>query len=275
MFPVLMSVFSSVFVSVAWAAPEGAAANGVADMIWNAGPMVKLVLLLLVGLSLACWGVVLVKVKLFRRAERQSEDFYEMYRQKKNFGLLYRESQLLSESYLAQVFRAGYAEWGRLTKTLETVNAAADVALSGPDEALSTVEKAMEGAMLLETRRLERFLPLLATTGNTAPFIGLFGTVWGIMTSFHHIGLKGAANLAVVAPGISEALVATAIGLFAAIPAVIFFNYFMNRIQAIQGQMQYFAGDFYTVLKREWLRRTAVPAKNGASETPAVLRTTG
>lgn len=274
MLAVLLSVFSSLLASVVWAAPDGGAANGVADMIWNAGPMVKLVLLLLVGLSLACWGVVLVKVKLFRRAERQSEDFYEMYRQKKNFGLLYRESQLLTESYLAQVFRAGYAEWGRLTKTLETVNAA-DAALSGPDEALSTVEKAMEGAMLLETRRLERFLPLLATTGNTAPFIGLFGTVWGIMTSFHHIGLKGAANLAVVAPGISEALVATAIGLFAAIPAVIFFNYFMNRIQAIQGQMQYFAGDFYTVLKREWLRRTAVPAKNGSSETPAVLRTTG
>lgn len=271
---VSLSVFSLGLVSESWAAPDGGASNGVADMIWNAGPMVKLVLLLLVGLSLACWGVVLVKFKLFRRAERQSEDFYEMYRQKKNFGLLYRESQLLTESYLAQVFRAGYAEWGRLTKTLETAGAA-EMPLSGADEVLSSVEKAMEGAILLETRRLERFLPLLATTGNTAPFIGLFGTVWGIMTSFHHIGLKGAANLAVVAPGISEALVATAIGLFAAIPAVIFFNYFMNRIQAVQGHMQYFASDFYTVLKREWLRRLAASSKNGSSETSAVLRTTG
>lgn len=269
---ITLSAFLPMLVSVAWAAPDpGAATNGVTDMIWNAGPMVKLVLLLLVGMSLACWGVVLVKFKLLRRAERQSEDFYELYRQKKNFTQLYRESQVLADSYLAQVFRSGFTEWGRVTKTLEALGSS-DTALG--EEALSTVAKAMEGAMLLETRRLERFLPLLATTGNTAPFIGLFGTVWGIMTSFHHIGLKGAANLAVVAPGISEALVATAIGLFAAIPAVIFFNYFMNRIQAIQGQMQYFAGDLYTVLKREWLRRTALPTKNGAEESAAVLRTT-
>ena len=268
-----LSGIPMVMASIAWAAPDAPAANGVTEMIWNAGPMVKMVLLLLVAMSLACWGVVLVKFKLFRRAERQSEDFYELYRQKKNFALLYRESQALTESYLAQVFRSGFTEWGRVTKTLEAVGWV-DAAASSGGETLSTVEKAMEGAILLEVRRLERFLPLLATTGNTAPFIGLFGTVWGIMTSFHHIGLKGAANLAVVAPGISEALVATAIGLFAAIPAVIFFNYFMNRIQAIQSQMQYFAGDLYTVLKREWLRRTTQPAKNGTEESPAVVRTT-
>lgn len=270
---VFLTMVSPVWVTVALAAPEAGAANGVTDMIWNAGPMVKLVLLALVAMSLGCWGVVLVKFKLFRRAEKQSEDFYELYRQKKSFGLLYRESQALGESYLAQVFRSGYTEWGRVTRMLESLGSVEPAAWSG-EEALSTVEKAMEGAMLLEVRRLERFLPLLATTGNTAPFIGLFGTVWGIMTSFHHIGLKGAANLAVVAPGISEALVATAIGLFAAIPAVIFFNYFMNRIQAIQGQMQYFAGDFYTVLKREWVRRSVVHSKEGLEESPAVIRTT-
>ncbi|ROR01490.1 protein TolQ [Desulfosoma caldarium] len=269
---VVTTVFSPMLVTVALAAPKAGVSNGVADMIWNAGPMVKLVLLTLVIMSLACWGVVLVKFKVFRRAERQSEDFYELYRKKKNFGLLYRESQALSDSYLAQVFRAGYTEWGRVTKFLESLGSAEPAAWNG-EEALSTVEKAMEGAMLLEVRRLERFLSLLATTGNTAPFIGLFGTVWGIMTSFHHIGLKGAANLAVVAPGISEALVATAIGLFAAIPAVIFFNYFMNRIQAIQGQMQYFAGDLYTVLKREWMRRSAAQAKEVVEESPAVVRT--
>ncbi len=267
-----LTAFVPVMVSVLAAASKADAANGVTDMIWNAGPMVKLVMLILVCMSLACWGVVLLKFKLFRRAEKQSEDFYELYRQRKNFGVLYRESQLLSESYLAQVFRSGYTEWGRVTKILESLASVEPGACDG-EEALSTVEKAMEGAMLLETRRLERFLPLLATTGNTAPFIGLFGTVWGIMTSFHQIGLKGAANLAVVAPGISEALVATAIGLFAAIPAVIFFNYFMNRIQAIQGQMQYFAGDLYAVLKREWVRRSLMQSKENAEEAPAVVRT--
>lgn len=108
---------------------------------------------------------------------------------------------------------------------------------------------------MAERQRLERFLPLLATTGSTAPFIGLFGTVWGIMTSFQEIGLKGAANLAVVAPGISEALVATAMGLAAAIPAVVAYNHFSNRIRMLENEMSHFSADFLNMLKRDLMRR--------------------
>ena len=96
--------------------------------------------------------------------------------------------------------------------------------------------------------------PFLATTGNTAPFIGLFGTVWGIMNSFHGIGLRGSASLAVVAPGISEALVATAAGLAAAIPAVIAFNYFMNKIRIVETEMQSFSADFLNIIERDIIR---------------------
>ncbi|SMC18074.1 Cell division and transport-associated protein TolQ [Desulfacinum hydrothermale DSM 13146] len=266
-----LALLPTVLTTVALASPYQRAGNGVSDMIRHAGPLVKVVLLLLLVMSLVCWGIALVKWRLFRRAEKQSEQFYELYRQKKNFANLYRESQLLDESYLAQVFRSGYVEWSRLSKTLEVGNPG-EGALNGVEDALETVERTMEGSMLLERRRLERFLPFLATTGNTAPFIGLFGTVWGIMTSFQEIGLKGAANLAVVAPGISEALVATAVGLTAAIPAVVFYNHFINKVQGIDGQMRYFASDFYSLMKREWMRRSYYGAR-AAEESPAGERT--
>ena len=109
--------------------------------------------------------------------------------------------------------------------------------------------------MTAERHRLESFLPLLATTGSTAPFIGLFGTVWGIMTSFHEIGLKGAANLAVVAPGISEALIATAIGLVAAIPAVVGYNHFSTKIRGIENEMSHFSADYLNMLKSDLMRK--------------------
>ena len=101
---------------------------------------------------------------------------------------------------------------------------------------------------------MTQMVPFLATTGNTAPFIGLFGTVWGIMNSFHNIGMKGSANLAVVAPGISEALVATAAGLAAAIPAVIAFNFFMSKIRVVESELQSFSADFLNIIERDILR---------------------
>ncbi len=265
------TMVASVFLGTAWAAPYQRVGNGVTDMIRHAGPMVKFVLLILLLFSLACWGIVLMKFRLFRKAERQSEEFYEQYRQKKNFAALYRESQLFEESYLAQIFRSGYMEWSRLAKTLE-VGQTGEGVVGHLEDLLETVERSMSGTMLMERRRLERFLPILATTGNTAPFIGLFGTVWGIMTSFQEIGLKGAANLAVVAPGISEALVATAVGLAAAIPAVIFYNHYVNKIQVIDGQMRYFAADLYNLMKREWLRRSQLGTKAAPASVEAVRR---
>ncbi|MEM5790314.1 MAG: protein TolQ, partial [Syntrophobacteraceae bacterium] len=223
------------------------------DMIFNAGPMVKFVLLVLLGLSVACWCVILIKYRVIRRANRESERFIDLFRQRKNYTALYRDSEPLENSHLAQIYRMGYAELSRLGKSLETRNL---LELSGnPEMLLENVERAIHGGMTSERQRFERFLPLLATTGSTAPFIGLFGTVWGIMTSFQEIGLKGAANLAVVAPGISEALVATAIGLAAAIPAVVGYNHFATRIRVLDNEMSHFSSDLLNMLKRDLMRK--------------------
>jgi len=227
--------------------------NGVFDMVRHAGPMVKFVLLALLLLSIGCWCVIALKLRLIRRARRESNQFIDLFRERKNYAVLYRDVQPLEDSHLAQVFRTGYVELNRLSKSLETKSL--QEARVNPEILLENVDRAMLGAITSETQRFERFLPLLATTGSTAPFIGLYGTVWGIMTSFQEIGLKGAANLAVVAPGISEALVATAMGLAAAIPAVVAYNHFSNRIRLLEGEMSHFAADFLNMLKRDLMRR--------------------
>jgi biopolymer transport protein TolQ len=228
-------------------------ANGIMDMVAHAGPMVKFVLLALLGLSIGCWVVILLKFRLFRRARNESDQFIDLFRQRKNYAALYRDCQILGDSHLVQLFKVGYEELNRLSKSLETKNL--QEIKGNPDILLDSLDRAIQGAMMAERQRLERFLPLLATTGSTAPFIGLFGTVWGIMTSFQEIGIKGAANLAVVAPGISEALVATAMGLAAAIPAVVAFNHFSNRIRMMENEMNHFSADFVNMLKRDVMRR--------------------
>lgn len=234
-------------------APYQREANGILDMVGHAGPMVKFVLIALLALSIACWCVVLMKFKLFRRARKESDQFVDLFRQRKNYAVLYRDSQILGDSHIVQIFRLGYEELNRLSKSLETKNL--QETRVNPKILLESVDRAIQGATMAERQRLERFLPLLATTGSTAPFIGLFGTVWGIMTSFQEIGLKGAANLAVVAPGISEALVATAMGLAAAIPAVVGYNHFSNRIRMMENEMNHFSSDFLNMLKRDLMRR--------------------
>jgi len=249
----LFSMLSGIVYAAPEAVPYQRTGDSVIDMILNAGPMVKFILLILLGLSMACWCVILIKYLLIRRAHRESEQFFELFRQRKNYAALYRDSEPLENSHLAQIYRAGYAELSRLGKSLDTRNL---LELSGnPEILLENVERAINGGITSERQRFERFLPLLATTGSTAPFIGLFGTVWGIMTSFQEIGLKGAANLAVVAPGISEALVATAIGLAAAIPAVVGYNHFATRIRVIENEMSHFSSDLLNMLKRDLIRK--------------------
>jgi biopolymer transport protein TolQ len=242
--------------------------NGVMDMIWQAGPMVKAILLVLLLLSVACWAVIFIKFRLLRRARNESAQFMELYWNRKSFPSLYRDSKPLEDSHLSQVFQIGYEELIRLNKYMDRMGD--EDSRVDPEALLESVDRAMRGAMLAEGQRLERFVPLLATTGNTAPFIGLFGTVWGIMTSFQEIGLKGTANLAVVAPGISEALIATAIGLATAIPAVVAFNHFSNKLRQIESEMSNFCADFLNIVKRDLLRRQApkpegLPLAGGAA----------
>ncbi len=235
------------------AAPYQRGGDGVFDMIRHAGPMVQFILLLLVSLSVACWCVTFLKFRLFHRVRKESDVFIDMFRQRKSFAGLYKDTQMLDDSHLAQIFRVGFTELNRLNKSMDVKNIQ-EIRLH-PEILLENVERAMRGALATESQRLEQFVPLLATTGSTAPFVGLFGTVWGIMASFQEIGSKGSASLAVVAPGISEALIATAIGLAAAIPAVIAYNYLTNRVRTLENDMNYFLSDFLNLLKRDIMRR--------------------
>ncbi len=251
-------MFTHFLTATAYAAPvlQGApvqSGDSVIDMIMTAGPMVKGVLSVLLGLSVACWSVIVVKFRLIRRANRESAEFMALFRQRKNYSALYRDSEKLSDSHLAEIFRVGYAELSRVGKSMDSRNM--QELSTNPEVLLENVERAIQGGMTAERQRLKSFLPLLATTGSTAPFIGLFGTVWGIMTSFHEIGLRGAANLAVVAPGISEALIATAIGLLAAIPAVVGYNHFSTKVRGFENEMSHFAADYLNMLKRDLMRK--------------------
>jgi biopolymer transport protein TolQ len=238
---------TAAYAASGFSAPYQRSEDTVMDMILNAGPMVKFVLVILMSLSIACWCVIVLKYRLIRRANRESGEFISLFRQRKNYSALYRDSERLSDSHLAEIFRVGYAELSRLGKSLETRNVLE--LSSNPEILLENVDRAILGGTTAERQRLERFLPLLATTGSTAPFIGLFGTVWGIMTSFQQIGVKGAANLAVVAP------VATAIGLGAAIPAVVAYNHFSTKIRGIENEMSHFAADYLNMLKRDLMRK--------------------
>ncbi|QCQ22822.1 protein TolQ [Desulfoglaeba alkanexedens] len=258
---------STLQTATAVAAPYERIGNGVGDMIWHAGPVVKFVMLLLFAMSLACWCVIFMKLRYLQKVRRETDRFLDLYEQRKNFSAVYRETQTMEYSPMAQIFRRGYMEWMRSAKMLGSQNVAEGPLAGGV--LFESVERAVDGVLLEERQRMERFVPFLATTGSSAPFIGLFGTVWGIMTSFQDIGLKGAANLAVVAPGISEALVATAMGLVAAIPAVIAYNHFVNRFRVLENEMQHFASDFLNLMKREWYRRAA-PARAEGETARAV-----
>lgn len=180
----------------------------VLTLIFKAGPVVKIVLLILLLFSVFSWAIIFYKFRLLSKVEKESKEFYEAFLKGKQWDALYKSTKRFTVSPLANLFRAAYS-----------------IEDAGIDEIRSTLKK-IESS---ETARLEKYLTFLATTGSTTPFIGLFGTVWGIMNSFMGIGRIGAASLAVVAPGIAEALIATAAGLAAAIPAVIAYNYFLSR----------------------------------------------
>ena len=229
-------------------------------MISNAGVVVQFVLLMLLFFSVSSWAIILIKSRYLRRAVKQSAEFTEFFWKSRDLSNAFAIAKKLHGSPLARIFRIGYAE---LRKTSQPGNQPPDPSSEATDESLpfnirlagtDNVKRALRRATNTEMTRMTQMVPFLATTGNTAPFIGLFGTVWGIMNSFSGIGQRGSASLAVVAPGISEALVATAAGLAAAIPAVIAFNYFMNRIRIVETEMQSFSADFLNIIERDIMR---------------------
>ncbi|WP_449245099.1 protein TolQ [Desulfobacca acetoxidans] len=254
-------------VNVAWAANGGAAAVSdldVVPLILNAGPVVKGVMFILLVFSVACWGIIFAKVFQLSRAKKQTAEFLDLFWGARNLSTAYHETRHLQASPVAAIFRLGYIELGKLMQTqVSTDSGDRDVlgTIAVRGAGVENVNRSLRRAMNTETTRLSRAITFLATTGNTAPFIGLFGTVWGIMTSFRGIGLKGSASLAVVAPGISEALVATAVGLAAAIPAVVAYNYFLSKVRVLETEMASFISDFLNIIERDMMRRAQMGEK--------------
>lgn len=230
-------------------------------MINNAGLMVQFVLLLLLFFSITSWAIILIKYRYIKKAFRESASFTEYFWKSRDLSNAFTKAKQLSNSPIARVFRIGYVELKKLSQSGAPVTSKssqsseeATTFLNPIFRVTDNIKRALNRAINTETTRMTKMVPFLATTGNTAPFIGLFGTVWGIMNSFHSIGIRGSANLAVVAPGISEALIATAAGLAVAIPAVIAFNHFMYKIRIIESELQSFSADLLNIIERDILR---------------------
>ena len=236
-------------------------ANDIVQMVFHAGPMVKFVLLLLFFLSLTSWTIIFMKLRLLKKFKDENDRFLELFSSSREISKVYLQSKIFNFSPLAKIFRTGYAEFNR-SKMLQG-NPDEDKGLQSQQQIVDHVHRAAKKVLFAQSSRLERGLTFLATTGNASPFIGLFGTVWGIMTSFRSIGMKGSASLAVVAPGIAEALIATAAGLAAAIPAVVAFNYFTSRTRTTQTEMGNFISDFVGSLDKGLTRRVLTEKSRG------------
>jgi len=220
------------------------------SLIIHAGAVPKAVLGLLALMSMISWFVIGSKWLYLSRAYRRSIRFVEKFWDS-SLDDMWKAAETAPPSPVSEVFRAGYLELIKLRKRHAQAQTGAQTEESGLGD-IESIERALSRARTMAITEMENKVPFLATTASAAPFIGLFGTVWGIMNSFRNIGAKGAANLATVAPGIAEALVATAIGLVAAIPAVMGYNYLSRRIRVISAEMETFTNDFLNIIRRRF-----------------------
>ncbi len=220
--------------------PDVAVDLSIWELFRNAHIVVKIVMIGLLAASVWCWAIILEKFFLFARTRRETDKFEQVFWSGQSLVELYQALNQRRNTSMAALFVAGMREWLRSS---ETSKPSAGTQLR--------VQKVMDVAVSREVERLERRLTFLATVGSTAPFVGLFGTVWGIMTSFQAIAVSKNTNLAVVAPGIAEALFATALGLLAAIPAVIFYNKFNSEVSRHAARLEGFADEFAAILSRQ------------------------
>ena len=220
------------------------------SLIAHAGAVPKAVLGLLAFMSMISWYVIGSKWMYLARAYHRSVKFVEKFWDS-SLDEMWKQAQTSAPSPVSEVFRAGYQELVKLRKRHAQAQAGVKADEGGLGD-IESLERALSRARTMAVTEMENKVPFLATTASAAPFIGLFGTVWGIMNSFRNIGAKGAANLATVAPGIAEALVATAIGLVAAIPAVMGYNYLSRRIRVISAEMETFTNDFLNIIRRRF-----------------------
>ncbi len=222
---------------------DGGAALNIIDLINQAGWVVKAVMALLLLASILSWTIIFWKWMSLRSAAEENRKFSESFWAAGSLDAATRSARSFASAPLSRVFESALQEFNQVNGMK-----------LGRDEKIELIEtnvaRTLDKASTIETDNLQSYVAFLANTASSAPFVGLFGTVWGIMTSFINIGATGASNLAVVAPGIAEALIATAMGLFAAIPAVLFFNFFASRIRAISSMMTNFSTDFLNTAKR-------------------------
>lgn len=229
---------------------------GLFYMLSGAGPVVKFVLLLLLFFSITSWAIIFIKFRYVRKAYRESADFTDLFWQCKNLADAFAKAKALGPSPVSRIFMTTYLEMAR-SEGKETEKTVMQKIPLSYLQIMGNVQRTINRAINVEIRRMGQMVPFLATAGNTAPFIGLFGTVWGIMGTFQGIGLSGSASLAVVAPGISEALVATAAGLAVAIPSVIAYNYFIDKIKIMDSELQSFAADLLNIIERDTRKQPA------------------
>lgn len=212
------------------------------QLILQASLVVQIVMLVLLFFSVFSWAIIFFKRNTLKNADQQSQRFVKTFRKSRDLMEVNKAAEQYKESPMANMFRSGFRElvYFKKAKPQEKITA----------ERLESINRALIKASNQEVTRLEKMMNFLATTGSVTPFIGLFGTVWGIMNSFQEIGLTKTAGLETVAPGIAEALIATALGLFAAIPAVIAYNYFLHRIKEMISEMEDFSIEFIGITER-------------------------
>jgi biopolymer transport protein TolQ len=234
-------------------AKVGMVKTGVWESVLQASLPVQLLLVLLITLSIVSWGIILLKYFQYKKLDDANFAFAERFWKASSLEAIYEKISEFPDSNLARVFKNAYLELQRIADSgLGKASAVGEAAprLGG----LDNLERSLRKSVDTEISFVESRLSFLATTGSTSPFIGLLGTVLGIMTSFAHIANTGSASLAVVAPGISEALFSTAVGLFAAIPAVVSYNYFIGRVRKLEIDFNNFSNDFLNIAKRNFFK---------------------
>jgi biopolymer transport protein TolQ len=217
--------------------------NGVMDLISQSGPMAKLVLLILLGASIYSWAIIFAKVRALRQCSWENSEFLNLFWNSRNIDDVLTRGERFDRSPVARIFRSGVKELRKLPEREQDARS------------IENISRALARSSGHEVALLEKNVSWLATVASATPFIGLFGTVWGIMNSFQSIGASGAANLAVVAPGISEALITTAMGIGAAVPAVVAYNHILTQIKRVAIDMDGFAQDFLNIIQRNQIQR--------------------
>lgn len=233
-------------------AQSPAFSGGLSGYLSHLGKMSWAVLALLGIFSLVSWAIIVYKGIALHRAYSQSRTFLEIFRKSTKFSEVNSVCVQLQASPLVGVFQAGYQEVNQQVRQTPPGQQPKEAAARPTVKSLESLTRALVRAATVEGTRLERRVTFLATTASVTPFVGLFGTVWGIMNAFEDIGRTGSSNLSVVAPGISEALITTAMDLAAAIPAAIFFNYFSSRIKVLSAMMDDFALEFLNIVERNF-----------------------